>query len=345
MSYPLENKLVVGISARTLFDMRKENDIFVKEGVEAYRSYQMAHEKEPLRPGPGFGLARALLGLNEAIGQERVEIIVMSHNCPDVSLRIYHSIEHYGLAISRAAFVSGSSLAPYLEAFHTDLFLSTCEADVQCAVDNGIAAGIICVPEGTVVLPPEVGQGSAKAGDAPPGATNAVIYPFRETGQIRIAFDGDAVLFTDESERIFQQKGLKAFEENEKRYVDVPLEPGPFARFLTKLSKLREECPQISEKVRTALVTSRCAPAHERVIRTLRAWDVQIDEAFFLGGISKQQVLKAFGAHIFFDDQLVHVSGAASVVPVARVPYRSRKREHIKDEIQSYCTGGISGTA
>lgn len=318
MSYPLENKLVVGISARTLFDMRKENDIFEKEGVETYRSYQVSHEKEPLTPGPGFGLARALLSLNDAIGQERVEIIVMSHNCPDVSLRIFHSINYYGLAISRAAFVSGSSLAPYLDAFHTDLFLSSCEEDVQCAVDNGIAAGIIC---------------------------NTVIYPFRETGQIRIAFDGDAVLFTDESERIFQQKGLKAFEENEKRYVDVPLEPGPFARFLTKLSRLREECPQISEKVRTALVTSRCAPAHERVIRTLRSWNVQIDEAFFLGGISKQQVLKAFGAHIFFDDQLIHVCGAASVVPVARVPYRSRKREHIKDEIQSYCTGGISGTA
>ncbi len=323
MSYPLENKLVVGISARTLFDMRKENDIFVKEGVEAYRSYQMDHEKEPLKPGPGFGLARALLGLNEVMGREQVEMIVMSHNCPDVSLRIFHSINHYGLAISRAAFVSGSGLAPYLDAFYADLFLSSCEADVQCAVDNGIAAGIICMPEESV----------------------SAIYPFRENSQIRIAFDGDAVLFSEESEQIFQQKGLKAFEENEKRYVDIPLEPGPFARFLTKLSRIREESPEIRDKVRTALVTSRCAPAHERVIRTLRAWNVQIDEAFFLGGVSKQQVLKAFGAHIFFDDQLIHVNGAASVVPVARVPYRSRKREHIKDEIPSYCTGGIPGTA
>ncbi len=328
MSYPLENKLVVGISARTLFDMRKENDIFEQEGVEAYRRYQISQEKEPLKPGPGFRLAKALLGLNEAIGREQVEIIVMSHNCPDVSLRIFHSITHYGLAISRAAFVSGSSLAPYLDAFHTDLFLSSCEADVQCAVDNGIAAGIICIPEN---------QRNPLEG--------AVIYPFQENGQIRIAFDADAVLFTDESERIFQQKGLKAFEENEKRYVNIPLEPGPFARFLTKLSRIREEYPQISDQVRTALVTSRCAPAHERVIRTLRSWNVQIDEAFFLGGISKQQVLKAFGAHIFFDDQLVHVTGAASVVPVARVPYRSRKREHNKDEIQAYCTGRISGTA
>lgn len=324
MSYPLENKLVVGISARTLFDMRKENDIFEQEGVEAYRRYQISREKEPLKPGPGFGLAKALLGLNETIGREQVEIIVLSHNCPDVSLRIFHSITHYRLAISRAAFVSGSSLAPYLDAFHTDLFLSSCETDVQCAVDNGIAAGIICMPQETV---------------------HGQIYPLREKGPIRIAFDADAVLFTDESERIFQQKGLKAFEENEKRYVNIPLEPGPFARFLTKLSRLREEYPQISDQVRTALVTSRCAPAHERVIRTLRSWNVQIDEAFFLGGISKQQVLKAFGAHIFFDDQLVHVNGAASVVPVARVPYRSRKREHNKDEIQAYCTGRISGTA
>lgn len=328
MSYPLENKLVVGISARTLFDMRKENDIFEQEGVEAYRRYQISREKEPLKPGPGFGLAKALLALNETIGREQVEIIVLSHNCPDVSLRIFHSITHYGLAISRAAFVSGSSLASYLDAFHTDLFLSSCEADVQCAVDNGIAAGIICIPDR------ESNQ-----------LEGADIYPFWENDQIRIAFDADAVLFTDESERIFQQKGLKAFEENERRYVNIPLEPGPFARFLTKLSRLREEYPQISDQVRTALVTSRCAPAHERVIRTLRSWNVQIDEAFFLGGISKQQVLKAFGAHIFFDDQLVHVTGAASVVPVARVPYRSRKREHSKDEIQAYCTGRISGTA
>ncbi len=338
MSYPLENKLVVGISARTLFDMRKENDIFEREGVEAYRRYQISREKEPLKPGPGFGLAKALLGLNETIGREQVEIIVLSHNCPDVSLRIFHSITHYGLAISRASFVSGSSLAPYLDAFHTDLFLSSCEADVQCAVDNGIAAGIICMPE-------VMGDGQVETVTAVSHVANAINYPFRETGQIRIAFDGDAVLFSEESEQIFQQKGLKAFEENEKRYVNIPLEPGPFARFLTKLSRIREEYPQISDQVRTALVTSRCAPAHERVIRTLRSWNVQIDEAFFLGGISKQQVLKAFGAHIYFDDQLVHVNGAASVVPVARVPYRSRKREHSKDEIQAYCTGRISGTA
>ena len=176
MSYLLENKLVVGISARTLFDLGGENDIFVKEGVEAYRRYQIEHEKEVLKPGPGFGLVKALLDLNEADGQERVEIIIMSHNCPDVSLRVFHSISYYGLAISRAVFVSGSSLASYLEAFHTDLFLSSCEADVQCAVDNGIAAGIITLPAKT------------EAALAPFG-NKTVYYPFRENGQIRIAFN------------------------------------------------------------------------------------------------------------------------------------------------------------
>ncbi len=324
MSHALEDKLVVGISARTLFDMRQENEVFVREGVDAYRSYQMAHEKEALKPGPGFGLIKALLGLNEVMGEDRVEIIVMSHNCPDVSLRVFHSISFYGLPITRAVFVSGSALASYLGAFHTDLFLSSCEEDVQSAVDNGIAAGVVFVPE---------------------QLSENIIYPLRETGQIRIAFDGDAVLFSEESEQIFQQKGLQAFEENERRFVDVPLEPGPFARFLTKLSRLREENPQIRDRIRTALVTSRCAPAHERVIRTLRSWKVEMDEAFFLGGISKQEILKAFGAHIFFDDQLVHLRGASSVVPVARVPYRSRRREQLKDEVQPYCAGKISGTA
>ncbi len=320
MSHSLEHKLVVGISSGTLFDMRRENEIFEKEGALAYRSYQMAREKEPLKPGPGFGLVKALLGLNKVMKRDRVEVIVMSHNCPDVSLRIFHSISHYDLAITRAVFVSGSSLASYLGAFQTDLFLSSCEEDVQCAVDSGIAAGVIFMPEN-------------------------IIYPFRETEQIRFAFDGDAVLFSDESERIFRQRGLQAFEENEMRFVDTPLEPGPFARFLTKLSKIREENPEIRDRIRTALVTSRCAPAHERVIKTLRSWKVEMDEAFFLGGISKQEILKAFGAHIFFDDQLVHLSGASSVVPVARVPYLSRRREQNKDEIQSYCTGEVSGTA
>ena len=309
-----QNKMVVGISARALFDLTKEHEIYEREGVEAYCSYQIAHEQVALMPGPGFGLIRSLLALNEYSGEDLVEVIIMSHNSPDTSLRVFNTIRHYGLAITRAVLVSGASLAPYLEAFHTDLYLSACEEDVQCAIDSGIAAGIICTEQG--------GSFDAAASGEP--------------AQIRIAFDGDAVLFTDESEQIFQTRGLHAFVENEERNARNPLAEGPFAHFLKKLSDLQKMfsgekgvCP-----IRTALVTSRSAPAHERVIRTLRSWEVRVDEAFFLGGLEKKAVLAAFGAQIFFDDQSVHTLSAAQSVPAARVPYRNVKRRNLlSDEI------------
>jgi len=304
MAYDLENKLVIGVSSRALFDLRKENEIFENEGVEAYCKYQIERENEVLSPGPGFSLIKALLNINHLPGQEgRVEVVVMSRNSPDTSLRVFHSIDHYGLSISRAVLASGASLAPYLGAFKTDLFLSAYEDDVQMAIDSNIAAGIIY---------------------------NDGIHFYdweKEMDCIRIAFDGDAVLFSDDSERIYQEKGLEAFEENERENARNPLLAGPFAKFLETISDLQKEFPAEKSPIRTALVTSRSAPAHERVIRTLRAWNVRIDEAFFLGGISKKEVLEAFGANIFFDDQNVHASRAAEVVPSARVPYKSRQGE------------------
>ncbi len=307
-----KNKMVIGISARALFDLTKEHELYESRGVEAYCSYQVAHEQEALKPGPGFGLIRSLLALNARSGEELVEVIIMSHNSPDTSLRVFNTIRHYGLPITRAVLVSGASLAPYLEAFHTDLYLSACEEDVQCAIDSGIAAGIICTEQG----------GSFDAGAS------------CEPAQIRIAFDGDAVLFTDESERIFQAKGLHAFEENEERNARNPLEEGPFANFLKKLSDMQRilEDSVGGSLIRTALVTSRSAPAHERVIRTLRSWNVRVDEAFFLGGLEKKAVLAAFGAQIFFDDQSLHALSAAQAVPAARVPYRKTRRSY-SDEI------------
>ena len=271
MSVDLEKKLVVGVSSRALFDMSRENAIFEKEGAESFVAYEREHEEEILSPGPGFPLIRALLRLNELTGDEAgVEVIVMSRNSPDSSLRVFRSIEHYGLAITRAALVSGAS------------------------------AGIIC-------------DGGLRTYDGE-----------REEKQIRIAFDGDAVLFSDDSERLFREKGLEAFEENEKRNAKNPLSAGPFAKFLKTLSNLQRRFPSADTKqspIRTALVTSRCAPAHERVLRTLRAWDVRIDEAFFMGGVSKQDVLRAFGADIFFDDQEAHTLPASAYVPAARVPW------------------------
>lgn len=293
----LEDKLVVGISSRALFDLEEENSIYENSGLKAYSEFQISHEKDILKPGTAFPLIKALHKLN---AEERylTEIIVMSRNSADTSLRIFNSIEHYGLNISRAALVGGTNISQYLNAFKTDLFLSANEIDVQEAINANIAAGIIC-----------------SHSDLP-------IDSSKEIEQIRIAFDGDAVIFSDESERIYQEKGLKAFAEHEHQNAQNPLPEGPFAKLLKTLSIVQQQFPEETVPVRTALVTARNAPAHERVIRTLRAWNVRIDEAFFLGGIDKSEVLKAFGANIFFDDQTVHTDPASKLVPSARVPYK-----------------------
>lgn len=293
MAVSFKNCLVIGISSRALFDLHKENELFETEGLSAYSRYQLEHENEILAPGSGFPLVKALLKLNELSEERLVEVIIMSRNSADTSLRVFASIEHYGLDITRAALAGGKELSPYLDAFAVDLFLSADGTDVQMAVNNGIAAGQIY--------------------------TDCVI-PSEAINEIRIAFDGDAVLFSDESERIYQEQGLDAFSQHEHELAHQALPEGPFAKFLKTLSHIQDQFPDQSP-IRTALVTARNAPAHERVIRTLREWNVRIDEAFFLGGMSKKDVLQAFGAHIFFDDQASHLDPASTVVPSARVPY------------------------
>ena len=299
MAMNLDNKLVVGISSRALFDLEFENRMYEEQGLQAYLEYQVAHEKDILRPGTAFPLIRALHKLNEC-GEQLVEIIILSKNSADTSLRIFNSIEHYGLDISRAALVGGNRITPYLSAFNTGLFLSANEQDVQEAIDGGIAAGLICSHNDLNIDP-----------DCP-------------IDQIRIAFDGDAVIFSDESEMVFKEQGLLAFEEHERLNAQKPLPAGPFAKLLRTISLVQKKFDPDEMPIRTALVTSRNAPAHERVIRTLMAWGVRIDEAFFLGGVQKSEVLKAFGAHIFFDDQAVHTDPASKLVPAARVPYKTK---------------------
>ena len=299
MSMTLDNKLVVGISSRALFDLEFENTIYEEQGLQAYLDYQRAHEQDILKPGTAFPLIRALHKLNDG-DEQLVEIIIMSKNSADTSLRIFNSIQHYGLDISRAALVGGNKIAPYLSAFRTGLFLSANEEDVQEAINAGIAAGLICAHNDLEIQP------------------DAVI------DQIRIAFDGDAVIFSDESEKIFKAQGLEAFEEHERLNARKPLPEGPFAKLLATISRVQKKFSTDDMPIRTALVTARNAPAHERVIRTLMAWGVRIDEAFFLGGVQKSDFLKAFGAHIFFDDQAVHTEPASKLVPAARVPYKTK---------------------
>lgn len=292
----LDDKLVVGISSRALFNLEEENKIYETQGLQAYSQYQIAHENDILRPGTAFPLIRALHKLNDG-EKQLVEIVIMSKNSADTSLRIFNSIEHYGLKITRAALVGGNKIAPYLTAFRTDLFLSANEQDVQEAINAGVAAGIICSNDALNV--------------------NAE----QEIDQIRIAFDGDAVIFSDEAERIYQAEGLAAFADHEHKNARKPLPEGPFSKLLATISQVQGQFEGGSMPIRTALVTARNAPAHERVIRTLMAWNVRIDEAFFLGGVEKSDILKAFGAHIFFDDQAVHTEKASRLVPAARVPY------------------------
>ena len=294
----LDDKLVVGISSRALFDLEEENAIFEEFGLEAYSNYMLEHENDVLKPGTAFPLIKALHNLNNE-GHYSTEIIIMSKNSADTCLRIFNSIDHYGLKISRAALVGGSPISPYLNAFRTDLFLSANESDVQEAINANVAAGLIC------------------------SHTDLPIDPKKEINQIRIAFDGDAVLFSDESERIYQEQGLEAFAAHEHANAQNPLPEGPFAKLLKTISTIQKDFPKESSPIRTALVTARNAPAHERVVRTLRAWNVRIDEAFFLGGIQKSEILKAFDANIFFDDQATHTDPASKLVPAARVPYKS----------------------
>ena len=302
MAYDLTNYLVIGVSSRALFDLTKENKIYESKGLEAYCQYQLDHENDILERGTGFALIEAMLRINQIDeNMRRTEVVIISRNSADTSLRISNSINHYNLDITRAAFTGGEPVAKYLNAFDVDLFLSATEEDVQAAVESNVASGLIY--DGP-------GQNSSN--------------PLQ---QIRIAFDGDAVLFSEESELIYQQQGLEAFIQHEKLNAEKPLPEGPFAKLLKTLSFLQFDLnsgnPDDVLPIRTALVTARNSPAHERVIRTLRTWNVRIDETFFLGGVAKDKILRSFSPHIFFDDQHQHCDAASKLVPTARVPYKN----------------------
>lgn len=294
MPSQLGDKLVIAISSRALFDLDDSHAVFEREGLEAYRLYQIAHEDEPLEPGEAFPLVQKLLRINSLLeGDSRVEVVLISRNSADTGLRVFNSIQHYGLGITRAAFAGGRSPFTYIPAFGCQLFLSTHAEDVRATLDAGFAAATI--------LP-------------------AKRRP-EQRDELRIAFDGDAVLFSDESEQVFQRDGLAAFQASEQASAHQPLRGGPFKAFLAALNRIQTEFPNEQCPIRTALVTARSAPAHERVIRTLREWDIRLDESLFLGGLEKSEFLQAFGADLFFDDQEGHCQRAVGVVPTGHVPH------------------------
>jgi 5'-nucleotidase len=301
MSKKLGEKLVVAISSRALFDLGQSHAIYEKQGVEAYSKYQIAQEEQILKPGPAFTLVKKLLALNHKTPESPlVEVVLLSRNSADTGLRIFNSIKHYQLDISRAAFTSGRSPYAYVSAFSSHLFLSTDVQDVRSALRDGFAAATILPKSGHYS---SVGE------------------------EVRFAFDGDAVLFSDEAEKIYKADGLEAFTKNEVESADKPLAGGPFKSFLAALHRLQSEYVGQTCPIRTALVTARSAPAHERVIKTLRDWNIRIDEALFLGGMKKAEFLKSFEADVFFDDQSMHCNAAAEHVATGHVPHGVANQE------------------
>jgi 5'-nucleotidase len=301
MTDPIENRLVIGISTRALFNLDAENAIFERDGLEAYREYQRSHEDVVLEPGTAFGLIKALLAINGTAPEPLVEVILLSRNDADSSMRVFNSLDAHGIAITRGAFRGGRDPWPYLSAFHCDLFLSAEPAAVLAALDEGTSAALVLHPPETIEEPSD---------------------------EVRIAFDGDAVLFDEESDLIYRNEGPEAFFKYEQEHEDTPLSPGPFRPFLEGLGRVQQRMTAGSV-VRTALVTARNAPAHRRVVKTFRAWGVNVDEAYFLGGIDKTRILTKFRPHIFFDDSLTQLERAAREVASAHVPARSASRAEV----------------
>ena len=302
MAYNLKDKLVIGVSSRALFDLEEENKIFEEKGLDAYYQYNIENENKPLNKGTGYRLIKNLLKINNHFNSDnkQVEVIILSKNNAGTSLRITNAINEHKLDIVRSAWTSGNDISTYLKAFKVDLFLSASDDDVINAIQNGIAAAKIL---------PSNKEIHNSLGD-----------------QVRIAFDGDAVLFSEESEFVYKKDGLDAFIKHEQDNKDNPMKKGPFAKLLLTIANIQDKFKNTTSTpipIRTALVTSRSAPTHERVIKTLNVWGVRIDEAFFLGGSDKYEILEAFGADIFFDDQDVHLELSSEVVPSAKVIHKN----------------------
>ncbi len=297
MPYSVEGKLVVAISSRALFDFEEENRVFETEGEPAYIALQYARLDEPARAGVAFPLVKKLLAFNQAPGPSRVEVVVLSKNDPVSGLRVFRSAKQAGLNIERGVFTRGRSPYHYLDPLKANLFLSANENDVMGALDAKVPAARVY---------PESAQAASRHAD-----------------EVRIAFDGDAVLFSDEAERVYQSDGLDAFTRHETAHVLQPLPPGPFKPLLEALHRLQSE-KSASVRIRTALVTARSAPAHERAVRTLMEWKVAVDEAMFLGGLEKGEFLRSFEPDFYFDDQRGHVDSARAYVAAGHVPFGVR---------------------
>jgi 5'-nucleotidase len=301
--YPIDKKLVIAVASSALFELGEAAKVYDEYGVEEYRKYQRENEDSVLSPGPVFPLVRRLLRLNVGVSADEapVEVVLLSRNDPDTGLRVMNSIEAHELGMSRAVFVSGGNPFRYMNALNASLFLSANVKDVRKAVSRGLPAGRVF---------------------------STTFVDKEDDLELRIAFDFDGVVADDSAEAVYRHDGLEAFQDAEVRLAGQPLTAGPLRKFFCEIGRLQRleqkrhaKDPEYKPRLRTAVVTARNAPAHKRVVTTLREWGIEVDEVFFLGGISKGPVLAEFKPHIFFDDQLQHIEGIADATPCAHVPF------------------------
>jgi len=302
MAYPIEKKLVVGISSNALFDLKKEDDIFLNKGLEAYRNYQIDNKTKILEKGVAFPFIKRFLNINKTYTEEKpIEVVLLSKNSPETGIRIFNSIKHYDLDITRATFMSGKSSYEYIPAFNISLFLSTNKDDVDLAIKSNFAAGR--------VLRTKVTDDSG-------------------IKELRVAFDFDGVLADDEAEKVYKSDGIEKYYEYESKHSQEELNTGPLADFFKKLSffqklesKKEMENPNYEKILKTAIITARNAPAHERAVNTLKKWGVTVDEMFLLGGVEKKRILEVMKPHLYFDDQLVHLDEKMLDIPLVHIPF------------------------
>ncbi|MDA3832206.1 MAG: 5'-nucleotidase [Spirochaetales bacterium] len=304
MPYDIIDKLVIGVASSALFDLKDSDRVFREEGEQSYRAFQREHEQDILPRGVAFPFMRRLLGLNNSFPDlHPIEVILFSRNDPDTGQRVFNSIKSYGLDITRGVFLSGSAPYTYLNAFQTALFLSANREDVIGAIECGCAAGMVL--------------------------SSSVFEADEDQSELRVAFDFDGVIADDSAEVVYQKDmSLDAFQKSESEKALNPHNPGPLGEFFVKLSQLqqlerrrKDADPLYRKQIRTAIITARNAPAHQRVVTTLRAWNVMADETFFMGGIEKKRVLDIFRPHIFFDDQLTHLEPSAQFIPSVHIPF------------------------
>jgi len=315
MAYPIEKKLVVGVSTTALFDLEMEDSIYKNEGLSKFKQYQEEHKEEPLSKGLAFPFVKRFLNINNIYPKEQpVEVVLLSKNSPETGLRVFNSITYHNLNITRAAFTSGKNPCDYIPAYNISLFLSTDKTDVDGAINKNYPAGVIL---------------------------KTTMHDDPSDTELRVAFDFDGVLADDSSEKINQEAGLLQFQEHEIQYKDEPISAGLMKDFFTKLSGFQkmetekmEKDPKYNKILRTSIVTARNVPAHERAINTLKSWNVDVDEMFFLGGIEKKRILSILKPHLFIDDQRSHLDLSLEDVALVHIPFGIMNQKEVANYTQ-----------